>query len=205
MQPGPIMIYPNTDMPALCCVKIYNAEAAIRPQGAPDVLYLVCKHQKVTQKGTVIYMNECAPLLHFAISVMQACGQRNQYAWNGVHQTCSCLLLILTLVFLAKLIALESWTWLRLLKLECRYQKSPMGQHKISELMPDLCQDANIERRTNHGMRRSSITNMYRQRLPEHEIQRRSRHKSLETLRKYCTCDPASYACSLCILLLLTE
>ena len=60
-----------------------------------------------------------------------------------------------------------------------------LGKSGIAELLPEICAHAGVLRRTNHAMRRTAISAMYAAGIPEHEIQRRTRHKSLEALRKY--------------------
>lgn len=67
----------------------------------------------------------------------------------------------------------------------CSFTNQNLGIHQISQLLPEICSRAEVARRTNHGMRRTSISAMFTMRLPEKEIQRRTRHKSIEALREY--------------------
>ena len=60
-----------------------------------------------------------------------------------------------------------------------------MGVHMIAKLLPNLCEAAGIARTTNHSLRRTAISIMYELGMPESEIARRSRHKSVDALRDY--------------------
>ena len=60
-----------------------------------------------------------------------------------------------------------------------------MGESIIRTMLATICKASGIDSRTNHALRRTSITAMYNMNLPEHEIQRRTRHASLDGLRKY--------------------
>ena len=60
-----------------------------------------------------------------------------------------------------------------------------MGIHTVGTLLEKICEDARIHKATNHSLQRTAISIMYELGIPEVEIARRSRHKSVEALRDY--------------------
>jgi hypothetical protein len=68
--------------------------------------------------------------------------------------------------------------------------KQNVGVSTIRKWLPTICVQAGVPKRSNHGMRRTVITTLYTLKVPEAEIMKISRHKTLESLRKYMTCAP---------------
>ena len=68
------------------------------------------------------------------------------------------------------------------------FYKTRLGSHGVEALLSEMCAAAGIEARTNHSLRRTSITKLYDAGVPEHEIMKRTRHRSLEGLRAYLGC-----------------
>ena len=67
-----------------------------------------------------------------------------------------------------------------------------MGLHSVGKLLSRIAEDAGIEHATNNSLRRTAISIMYELGIPEVEIARRSRHKSIEALRDYMRCSQLS-------------
>ena len=52
-------------------------------------------------------------------------------------------------------------------------------------MVKDMCREVGIEIRTNHSLRATGVTSMFRGNVPENIIQNVTGHRSLEALRKY--------------------
>ena len=61
----------------------------------------------------------------------------------------------------------------------------PIGWNKLDRFVRDLCEKAGIERKTNHSLKVTGATRLYRSGVPERTIQARIGHKSIEALRIY--------------------
>ena len=70
----------------------------------------------------------------------------------------------------------------------CSFADGPLGKGSIGKLLQELCQRSAIPERSNHALRRTSISLMYEAKLAESEIMKRTCHKSLEALRRYHRC-----------------
>ena len=55
----------------------------------------------------------------------------------------------------------------------------------LQKMLPTMCEEAGIERRTNHSLRATGATEMFRANIPEKVIQSRTGHLSLKALRMY--------------------
>ena len=65
------------------------------------------------------------------------------------------------------------------------FKKQALGINEIKKMMKEICDKAGITQRANHALRRTCICDMYDANMPEYLIMKRSRHRSLEGLRKY--------------------
>ena len=61
----------------------------------------------------------------------------------------------------------------------------PLGRNTLDRFVKDLCHEAGIEGKSNHSLRATGTTRMYRKGIPEKAIQSRTGHKSIEALRTY--------------------
>ena len=78
------------------------------------------------------------------------------------------------------------------------YHCQPVGKHKLSGMVAQMCEEAGLnERKTNHSLRVTGATSLYNGGVPEREIQQRTGHRSIEALRKYeCTGEEQHQAVS---------
>ncbi len=53
------------------------------------------------------------------------------------------------------------------------------------EMLPNLCEEAGVERQTNHSLHVTGATAMFHANIPEKVIQSRTGHLSLKALRTY--------------------
>ena len=66
------------------------------------------------------------------------------------------------------------------------YSAIPVGKHTLNDKVKRMCKAAGIEgNTTNHSLRATGATRMYRSGVPEKVIQERTGHRSLEGLRSY--------------------
>ena len=65
------------------------------------------------------------------------------------------------------------------------YYVIPLGKNKIGSLLPDACEKAGLERRSNHGARRTAIKRMRKSGVPDAKICKITGHKSVHTLSVY--------------------
>ena len=66
------------------------------------------------------------------------------------------------------------------------YSSVPLGKHNLHSKMKNMCATAGISgHKTNHSLRATAATEMFRQGAPEKLIQERTGHRSLEALRSY--------------------
>ena len=66
------------------------------------------------------------------------------------------------------------------------YYSIPVGRNRLSRMVPEMCQLANISgHKTNHSLRATGATALYEAEVPEKIIQERTGHRSLEGLRVY--------------------
>lgn len=66
------------------------------------------------------------------------------------------------------------------------YEESSVGKNTLSEMVKNMCTDAGIvEQKTNHSLRATGTTNMFRNNIPEKIIQKTMCNKSVEALRTY--------------------
>ena len=160
--------HPNAADPKLCCIKLYKSEAAWRPPDACDSFHLALKRNK----KQVQYRHACVKLTHADQHDRDMHGMPYAYYLHQGHAERLCL--------------------------HDSYGKGPMGVHSCSRsVIQDLCAAAGIPRTTNHSMTRTSISIMYRLKIPEGEIASRSRHKSIfQALRDYYRSD---CCCAFCL------
>lgn len=65
------------------------------------------------------------------------------------------------------------------------YYTIPLGKNKIGSFLPDACEKAGLERRSNHGARRTAIKRMRKSGVPDIKICKITGHKSVHTLSVY--------------------
>ena len=66
------------------------------------------------------------------------------------------------------------------------YGKSRVGVNTLKKFIPDLCKSAALSAHyTNHSLRATAITRMYKSGVPEKVISEKSGHRSLKALRVY--------------------
>ena len=70
------------------------------------------------------------------------------------------------------------------------YHSIPI-RHKLSQMVPEMCKLGNIKgHKTNHSLRSTGATELYKAQVPKKIIQERTGHRSLECLRMCkCTSD----------------
>ena len=62
----------------------------------------------------------------------------------------------------------------------------PVGKNQLSKTVQEMCSQAGVSgKKTNHSLRASAITSLFRAGVSEKVIQDRSGHRSLDGLRKY--------------------
>ena len=68
----------------------------------------------------------------------------------------------------------------------CWCYSAPVGQNRLSKMVPEMCQLAGIPgRHTNHSLWATEATALYTTGVPEKIIQERSGHRSVECLRTH--------------------
>ena len=65
------------------------------------------------------------------------------------------------------------------------FQNVPVGRNVLSKMVEQMCKVAGIEKRSNHSLRATAATEMFRANVPEKIIQERTGHRSLTALRIY--------------------
>ena len=65
------------------------------------------------------------------------------------------------------------------------YEGAPVGKNKLGNMVKEMCLEAGIESKTNHSLRATGATSLFRSNVPEKIIQSVTGHRSLEALRKY--------------------
>ena len=66
------------------------------------------------------------------------------------------------------------------------YSSVPLGKHTLQSKFKNMCSEAEISgNKTNHSLRATAATEMFRHSVPEKLIQERTGHRSLEALRSY--------------------
>ena len=81
---------------------------------------------------------------------------------------------------------LEAKKWHAKCSKEPWYHCQPVGKHKLSGMVAQMCEEAGLsERKTNHSLCVTGATSLYNGGVPEWEIQQRTGHRSIEALRKY--------------------
>ena len=64
------------------------------------------------------------------------------------------------------------------------YYSIPIGRNKLSQMVSEMCKLANFSgHKTNHSLRATGATELYKAEVPEKIIQERTGHCSLECLR----------------------
>ena len=66
-------------------------------------------------------------------------------------------------------------------------------------MVKSCCEEAGIQKRTNHSLRATSTTLMFKGGVPEKVIQERTGHRSLEGLRKYEHTSPEQHIAAACV------
>ena len=81
------------------------------------------------------------------------------------------------------------------------YTSIPVGKNMLQKMLPTMCEEAGITRRTNHSLRATGATDMFHANIPEKVIQSRTGHLSLKALRMYenPTDEQHSAACSVLV------
>ena len=66
------------------------------------------------------------------------------------------------------------------------YSNQPRGKHYLSEMVKNMCKEAKIEGQfTNHSLRATGATQLFRNNVPEKVIQEFTGHRSIKSLRQY--------------------
>ena len=65
------------------------------------------------------------------------------------------------------------------------YESIPVGKETLRTMLPNMCDKAGIERKTNHSLRATGATEMFATNVPEKLIQSRTGHRSVKALRLY--------------------
>ena len=65
------------------------------------------------------------------------------------------------------------------------YEACPVGKNKLGSMVSEMCAEAGIARKTNHSLRATGATTLFRSNVPEKIIQKTTGHRSLEALRMY--------------------
>ena len=65
------------------------------------------------------------------------------------------------------------------------YMPVPVGRNTLQKMLPAMCEEAGIARRTNHSLRATGATQLFNANIPEKVIQCRTGHRSLKALRMY--------------------
>lgn len=66
------------------------------------------------------------------------------------------------------------------------YSNQPRGKHYLSEMVKNMCKDAKVEGQfTNHSLRATGATELFRNNVPEKVIQEFTGHRSIKCLRQY--------------------
>ena len=60
-----------------------------------------------------------------------------------------------------------------------------MGKNKLGNMVKEMCLEVGIESKTNHSLRATGATSMFRSNIQEKIIQNVTGHRLLEALRKY--------------------
>ena len=66
-----------------------------------------------------------------------------------------------------------------------RYTAVPIGKNTLCGMVKNMCIKADLETRTNHSLRATAATALFKANVPGKVIQERTGHRSLDTLRKY--------------------
>ena len=66
------------------------------------------------------------------------------------------------------------------------YSAAPLGKHTLQQKVKKMCAAAGIQgTKTNHSLRATGATELYKKGVPEKLIQERTGHRSIESLRTY--------------------
>ena len=66
------------------------------------------------------------------------------------------------------------------------YSSVPIGKNVLSKMVAEMCEEAKISgKKTNHSLRVSGASSLFDAGVPEHIIQQRTGHRSLDGLRAY--------------------
>ena len=65
------------------------------------------------------------------------------------------------------------------------FSSTPIGWNKLDRYVREMCEEAGIQGKSNHSLRVTGATRLYRSGVAERTIQARTGHKSIEALRVY--------------------
>ena len=65
------------------------------------------------------------------------------------------------------------------------YEEVAVGKNTLSVMVKEMCAEAKIDMKTNHRLRASGTTAMFRANVPEKIIQKMTGHRSIEALHTY--------------------
>ena len=65
------------------------------------------------------------------------------------------------------------------------FKKQHVGRNTLSKMVGSMCDEAGIERKTNHSLRATETTRMFKAGVPEKLIQQRTGHRSVDSLCVY--------------------
>ena len=61
----------------------------------------------------------------------------------------------------------------------------PVEKNKLSSMVKDICNDAQVSKKTNHSLRATGATSLFKANVPEKIIQTTTGHRSIDSLRSY--------------------
>ena len=68
---------------------------------------------------------------------------------------------------------------------DCWYDCVPVGKNKLSTMVRDICTAGGITKKTNHSLRATGATTLFKAGVPEKIIQSTTGHRSIDALRCY--------------------
>ena len=65
------------------------------------------------------------------------------------------------------------------------YDEAPVGKNTLATMVKEMCTEAGFNNKTNHSLRATGVSVMFRANVPEKIIQKTTGHRSIEALRSY--------------------
>ena len=74
----------------------------------------------------------------------------------------------------------------KIIKNDVWYVKQPLGKNTLSNFVKNMCDEANIQgRKTNHSARKTCVTALVHENIPETRIMQLSGHKNVQSINSY--------------------